>query len=75
MLYIAAALQILPDDWFDPLPLETWAAVTALDAALARVAPKGPNPVSLTDANRSPGSVFMQSIARFATALPKATHR
>ena len=34
-----------------PLPLETWAAVTALDAALAREAPKGPNPVSLTDAN------------------------
>ena len=34
-----------------PLPLETWAAVTALDAVLAREAPKGPNPVSLTDAN------------------------
>lgn len=34
-----------------PLPLETWAATTSLDAALAREAPKGPNPVSLTDAN------------------------
>ena len=34
-----------------PLPLETWAAVTAIDATLAREAPKGPNPVSLTDAN------------------------
>ena len=34
-----------------PLPLETWAAVTALDAALAREASWGPNPVSLTDAN------------------------
>ena len=34
-----------------PLPLEPWAAATALDAALAREAPKGPNPVSLTDAN------------------------
>ena len=34
-----------------PLPLEAWAAATALDAALAREAPKGPNPVLLTDAN------------------------
>ena len=34
-----------------PLPLEAWAAATALDAALAREAPKGSNPVALTDAN------------------------
>ena len=32
--------------WF-----ETWAASTSLDATLDRDAPKGPNPVALTDAN------------------------
>jgi thiosulfate dehydrogenase len=32
--------------WF-----ESWAAGTSLDATLAREAPKGPNPVALTDAN------------------------
>jgi mono/diheme cytochrome c family protein len=32
--------------WF-----ETWAAGASLDATLARDAPKGPNPVALTDAN------------------------
>jgi mono/diheme cytochrome c family protein len=32
-------------------PLETWAAHTSLDATIAREAPKGPNPVPLTDAN------------------------
>jgi mono/diheme cytochrome c family protein len=31
--------------------LETWAAETSLDATVAREAPKGPNPVPLTDAN------------------------
>jgi mono/diheme cytochrome c family protein len=35
----------------DPLPLEHWAAGTALRATLEREAPKGPNPVPLTDAN------------------------
>ena len=34
-----------------PLPLEHWAARTSLRATLARDAPKGPNPVPLTDAN------------------------
>ena len=34
-----------------PLPLEHWAARTSLRATLARDAPKGPNPVALTDAN------------------------
>ena len=34
-----------------PGPLETWAAHTSLDATLASEAPKGPNPVALTDAN------------------------
>lgn len=34
-----------------PLPLEEWAANTSLRAALDREAPKGPNPVALTDAN------------------------
>ena len=35
----------------NPGPLETWAAQTSLYATLAREAPKGPNPVPLTDAN------------------------
>lgn len=34
-----------------PLPLENWAADTALTATLMREAPKGPNPVKPTDAN------------------------
>jgi len=34
-----------------PLPLEEWAARTALRATLARDAPSGPNPVALTDAH------------------------
>jgi thiosulfate dehydrogenase len=34
-----------------PLPLETWAAKTSLHATLARAAPTGQNPVTLTDAN------------------------
>ncbi len=33
------------------LPLEEWAARSAIGAVLAREAPKGPNPVALTDAN------------------------
>ena len=33
------------------LPMETWAARSSLRATLARDAPKGPNPVSLTAAN------------------------
>jgi thiosulfate dehydrogenase len=35
----------------EPGPLETWAAQTSLHATLAREAPKGPNPVALTDEN------------------------
>ena len=34
-----------------PLPLEKWAARASLHATLAREAPKGPDPVPLTDAN------------------------
>lgn len=34
-----------------PGPLETWAAQTSLAATLAREAPKGPNPVALSEAN------------------------
>ncbi|MEG3147426.1 c-type cytochrome [Sphingomonas sp. RT2P30] len=34
-----------------PGGLELWAANTSLSATLRRVAPKGPNPVALTDAN------------------------
>jgi thiosulfate dehydrogenase len=35
----------------EPGPLETWAAQTSLHATLAREAPKGPDPVALTDEN------------------------
>ena len=35
----------------EPGWLEIWAANTSLDATLDREAPKGPNPVTLTDAN------------------------
>jgi thiosulfate dehydrogenase len=35
----------------EPGWLEIWAANTSLDATLDRDAPKGPNPVALTDAN------------------------
>lgn len=34
-----------------PLPLEVWMAKTSLHATLRAQAPKGPNPVALTDAN------------------------
>ena len=34
-----------------PRRLETWMAGTSLDATLAREAPKGPNPVPISDAN------------------------
>lgn len=34
-----------------PFQLESWAARTSLKATLAREAPKGPNPVSLTNTN------------------------
>ena len=34
-----------------PSGLELWAASTSLDATLRNAAPKGPNPVALTDAN------------------------
>lgn len=38
-----------------PGGLELWAANTSLSATLQRDAPKGPNPVALTDANLSEG--------------------
>ncbi len=34
-----------------PLPFERWAARTSLHATLDREAPKGPNPIALTDEN------------------------
>jgi thiosulfate dehydrogenase len=37
--------------WSGPILGERWAAKTDLRAILARAAPKGPNPVRLTDAN------------------------
>ena len=50
--YVVLRLGIVPANAdATPGPLETWAAGTSLDATLAREAPKGPNPVPLTDAN------------------------
>jgi thiosulfate dehydrogenase len=47
-----------------PLFLEHWAARTSLRATLARDAPKGPNPVPLTDANLIDGiNLFAQHCA------------
>jgi len=39
-----------------PGGLELWAAGTSLDATLERHAPKGPNPVALTDASLTEGA-------------------
>lgn len=41
-----------------PGGLELWAANTSLSATLRREAPKGPNPVALTDANLSEGATL-----------------
>jgi mono/diheme cytochrome c family protein len=50
--YLAITSGVIPANADGPpLPLETWAASTSLDATLKREAPKGPNPVALTDAN------------------------
>ena len=47
-----------------PGGLELWAAGTSLDATLQRQAPKGPNPVALTDANLIQGiSLYGQHCA------------
>ena len=50
--YLAVTSGMIPANADGPpLPFETWAASTSLDATLDRQAPKGPNPVALTDAN------------------------
>lgn len=47
-----------------PGRLETWLARTSLDASLNREAPKGPNPVALTDENLLAGvHLFAQNCA------------
>jgi len=47
-----------------PILFEPWAAQTALDATLARDAPKGPNPIALTDVNLIAGiQLFAQHCA------------
>src|SRR5450756_2887047 len=40
-----------------PGPVETWMARTSLDATLNREAPKGPNPIAMTDTNLSLRSI------------------
>lgn len=50
--YAAAAAGLLPANAdATPPALEKWIAKKALHAAIRRQAPKGPNPVTLTDAN------------------------
>ena len=47
-----------------PGPLETWIASTSLDALLSREAPKGANPIAITDANLIDGiNLFAQHCA------------
>lgn len=63
--YVVVRLGLIPANADGgPLPLEEWAADTSLDATLAREAPKGPNPVALTDANLIAGvKLFAQHCA------------
>jgi thiosulfate dehydrogenase len=50
--YVALRVGLVPANAdANPGPLETWAAGTSLDATLRRDAPKGANPVALTDDN------------------------
>jgi mono/diheme cytochrome c family protein len=50
--YLAAAAGLFPANADAKPPfIEKWIAHKALDAAIARQAPKGPNPVPLNDAN------------------------
>ncbi len=50
--YLALRSGLIPANAdSSPGALETWVAGTSLDATLQREAPKGPNPVALTDAN------------------------
>jgi len=50
--YIVLRVGLIPANAdANPGWLETWAAGTSLDATLQRDAPKGPNPVALTDDN------------------------
>jgi thiosulfate dehydrogenase len=50
--YIALRVGLVPANAdANPGPLETWAAGTSLDATLRRDAPKGADPVPLTDDN------------------------
>jgi mono/diheme cytochrome c family protein len=50
--YVVLSLGLVPANAdASPGRLETWAAGMSLDATLERDAPKGPNPVQLTDEN------------------------
>ena len=51
IVYILAKGVIPASADSGPMWLETWAARTSLHATLANDAPKGPNPVALTDSN------------------------
>jgi thiosulfate dehydrogenase len=54
-----------------PLPLEQWAARTSLRATLAAQAPKGPNPVKLSDANLIDGIRLYQQHCAICHGGPK----
>ena len=54
--YVAVTSGIIPANADgQPLPLETWAASTSLNATVDRLAPKEPNPVALNDENLTTG--------------------
>ena len=54
--YVALRSGLVPANAdAEPGWLEIWAANTSLDATLDREAPKGPNPVALSEDNRGAG--------------------
>jgi len=70
VLLVAAAFVLVEGGYIPanadapPSRLETWMASTSLAATLNREAPKGPNPVAMTDANLVAGvRLFAQNCA------------
>lgn len=58
-----------------PGGVELWVASRSLNATLRNAAPKGPNPVALTDANLIEGVRCTASTARCVMARPQASRR
>ncbi len=70
-LYLGISMGAMPANADSKPPrLERWAASRSLHAALAREAPKGSNPVALSEANLAAGIRFTPPIVRSVTARP-----